>query len=84
MYIDSSLYLNRTVCDVLSDMRALDKSKNYSGMSGLIEEVQSMVNRMEAKLNDVKDLERLRSESKKAQAKLRKLKSEIEKLEGEE
>jgi len=53
------MYLSRTVCDVLYEMREACKTGNYSYMPGLIEEVQSMANRMEAKLSQVGDIERL-------------------------
>ena len=53
------MYLNRTMCDVLYEMREATKTQNYSYLPGLIEEVQSMANRMEAKLAQVKDIERI-------------------------
>lgn len=49
---------NRTVCDVLGEMRKLYETRNFSGLLGLIEEVQVMANRMEAKLYTMKDIER--------------------------
>ena len=52
-------YLNRTLCDVLEEMRKCDKTRNYAPMSALIEEVQIMGNRMEAKLADRKDYYKL-------------------------
>jgi len=57
--MDYGFYLNRTMCEVLEEIRRLDKTKNYSGLLGLIEEVQIMANRMEAGLSDVKDIKRL-------------------------
>lgn len=47
---------NRTVCSVLSEMRECTKTQNYSYLLGLIEEVQTLVNRMEASLFDKKDM----------------------------
>ena len=45
-------YPNRTMCDVLEEMRKANKIRNYSYLSGLIEEVQVMGNRMEAALEE--------------------------------
>lgn len=47
--------LNRTLCSVLEEMRKLHETRNFSGLLGLIEEAQSMANRMEAALHDNKD-----------------------------
>lgn len=58
-------YLNRTACDALAEMRRCAETGNYSYLPGLIEEVQSMVNRMEAGLSDHNDLEELRQSYKK-------------------
>lgn len=66
--------LNRYLCEVLDEMRKADETKNYSYLGGLIEEAQSMGNRMEASLQDVKDIKALKE-------KRRKLKKEVEKLE---
>lgn len=68
---------NRTVCQVLSEMRECTKTQNYSYLLGLIEEVQTMVNRMEAGLYDKSDFKydlrthkKLKKEIKKMQEKL--------------
>ena len=66
--------LNRYLCEVLDEMRKADEIKNYSYLGGLIEEAQSMGNRMEASLQDAKDIKTLKE-------KRRKLKKEVEKLE---
>jgi len=65
---------NRTLCDVLEEMRKAGKTRNYSYLDGLVEEAQTMANRMEAALWDQGDLKRMREERKE-------LKAEIEKLE---
>lgn len=67
---------NRVLCTVLDEMRKLDSTKNYSSLLSLIEEAQSMGNRMESALYDKKDLNRAREEVKK-------LKEEIKLLEEE-
>lgn len=66
--------LNRTLCDVLREMRALHETRNYSGLLGLIEEAQIMANRMEAALYDNKD-------TKHARELVSELKKEIQRLE---
>lgn len=66
-------YPNRLVCSVLEEMRALDKAKNYGSLLGLIEEVQTLVNRMESALSDKRDI-------KEWSEKRRKLKKEVKKL----
>ena len=68
-------YVNRTLCDVLNEMRKACKTANYSYLPGLIEEAQSMGNRMEAALFDQKDIQ-------SAHKYLKKLKKEIKELEG--
>jgi hypothetical protein len=59
---NNTYYLNRTLCDVLSEMRKCDKTRNYSYLAGLIEEAQSMGNRMESALSDVDDLIEMKNE----------------------
>lgn len=65
--------LNRTICSVFQEMRDLDKTKNYSSLRSLIEEAQSMANRMEAALSDIGDIEDMRLEKKKLKNELKKL-----------
>jgi len=55
---------HRHICDVLEEMRTADKTKNYSYMSGLIEETQTMANRMETALYEHKDYNRLHEQVK--------------------
>ena len=73
-------YLNRTACDVLADMRKCYETRNFSGFDGLIEELQTMCNSMEAGLSDVKDLKAGRAEIKKLKKKRLKLQGQIKKL----
>jgi hypothetical protein len=47
---------NRYVCQVLEEIRASHKSFRMDRIPGLIEEVQTMVNKMEAKLQDYRDM----------------------------
>ena len=69
---------NRTICDVFAEMREADKTKNYSYLLGLIEEAQSMANRMEAGLGDKKDLEHMSDEKKRLKKELKKLDQEVD------
>ena len=77
------MYLNRTLCSVLEEMRDADKTRNYSYLLGLIEEAQSMGNRMESALEDVKDVARLHERRKELHAEVTKLKKEKKELGGE-
>ncbi len=72
-------YNNRVMCDVLSEMRECHNTRNYAALQGLIEEVQSMANRMEAGLRDVKDLRELSEELSERRRQLKKLRKLIEK-----
>ncbi len=71
--------LNRFVCDVLTEMRTCMETRNFSILPSLIEEVQTMVNRMEMALADMKDLERLKKEIVYKKEELKKLEKKIEK-----
>lgn len=69
-------YLNRTLCDVLREMRTCLETLNFSYLSSLIEEAQFMGNRMEAGLENG-------SEYKNLVIKISKLNKEKDKLENE-
>ena len=68
---------NRLVCNVLEEMRNCSKTKNYSYLDGLIEEAQVLVNRMESKLMDQKDLDELNEEIREGKVELKRLKQKI-------
>ena len=72
---------NRYLCDVLNEMRKCVKTLNFSYLLGLIEEVQTLASRMEAKLYDIKDFERLHEEINALQKKKKKLEEKVEELE---
>ena len=72
-----TLWLNRTLCDVFREIRELDNTKNYSSLLGLINEAQSMANRMEAALGDIKDYREYREKAKKAHEQYVKLQEKI-------
>ena len=62
---------NRTLCDVLHEMRAAYKTRNFAGLLGLVEEAQTMGNRMEASLYDKKGLETMEQRRRTLKAKLK-------------
>lgn len=70
--------LNRTVCDVLKEMRDLINSGRTRPdiMLSLIEEVQCMANRMEAALADVKQAEEMRDDIKSLKKQIKTLNKE--------
>ena len=69
---------NRLLCAVLDEMRDCVKTLNFSYLSGLIEEAQSLGSRMEAHLYDIKDFNRLLDDIKALEKKKKKLKEEVE------
>jgi peptidoglycan hydrolase CwlO-like protein len=68
---------------VLEEMRDLSKTRNYGAMDGLIEEVQSMVNRMEAALYDQSDIESFQKKASELNRELKKLRKERDELKEE-
>lgn len=71
------------MCEALEEMRKCFETHNYSPILGLVEEVQSMANRMEAALGDRRDAESYRRERSELIKQYRWLKKEVERLEGE-
>ena len=71
--------LNRYVCDVLAEMRTCMETRNFAILPSLIEETQTMVNRMEMALADMKDLARLKKDIVNKKEELKKLEKKIEK-----
>ena len=69
---------NRLLCAVLDEMRDCVKTTNFSYLSGLIEEAQSLANRMESNLYDIKDFNRLHKDIKVLKKEKKKLKEEVE------
>ena len=67
------MYPNRTMCDVLREMRDCYKTRNFCSLNGLIEECQSMGNRMEAGLQDYHDIKGFREEKAKLKQDINKL-----------
>jgi|TARA_Y100000034_G_scaffold72940_1_gene87879 hypothetical protein len=71
--------LNRYICDVLEEMRTSTKTLNFALIPSLIEEVQTMANRMEMALHDMKDLEQLKMDIVEKKEELKKLEKKIAK-----
>lgn len=72
---------NRYICSVLEEMRSCYKTYNFGAMIGLIEEAQSLANRMESVIEDKNDYERYRRECSSKQKEYLKLRDKIEELE---
>ena len=69
---------NRLIWAVLDEMRDCVKTLNFSYLPGLIEEAQSLANRMEAHLYEIKDFNRLHKDIKALKKKKKKLEEEVE------
>ena len=74
---------NRLVCNVLDEMRDCSKTRNFSYLDGLIEEAQVLVNRMESKLMDNKELDDLNERIREGKVDLSRLKQSIKLVEEE-
>ena len=71
----------RYLCDVFYEMRACTKTMNFSYLLGMIEEAQTLANRMEERLYEMKDFERLHEEIRALKKKKKKLEAKVEELE---
>lgn len=67
----------RLICTVLEEMRTCIKTLNFSYLESLVEEAQLLANRMEAKLEDLDDHERLREDIRVLDKQKKKLRTEI-------
>ena len=72
---------NRLLCAVLDEMRECVKTSNFSYLSGLIEEAQTLANRMEAHLYEIKDYNRLHKDIKALKKKKKALENKVVELE---
>jgi len=77
------MYPNRTMCDVLEAMRGCYKTRNFAYLSGLIEEVQDMANRMESALSDKADVRSYKDERSELHEEIKKLREQKKALEKE-
>lgn len=71
---------NRYICSVLDEMRDCYKSRNFSYIKGLIEEAQTLANRMEAALGDKSDVKRMLKQRDKLKKEIRELEEQQENL----
>ena len=76
------------MCEVLNEMRKSFESRNFAGLLGLVEEVQTMGNRMEAAIEEKRKYQQYHEDAKlkydeyeKFRKKVNKLKEEIKELE---
>lgn len=74
---------NRLICSVLEEMRKCHETRNYSYLPGLIEEAQTLANRMESKLSDSSDLEHMEDTRKKLKKELKALRAELSEAKSE-
>jgi hypothetical protein len=72
------VYINRTLCDVLEEMRKCYETRNFCSINGLIEEAQAMGNRMEAGLEDKGDFERWHKQRAEVYKELEDLKDQVD------
>lgn len=79
-YFNSYNYENRTICDVLAEIRKCAKTLNFAPVLSLVEEAQSMANRMEAGLSDKRDIKDMRKERSALKEELKKLRRKVKKL----
>lgn len=77
------MYPNRYICTVLEEMRTCAKTMNFSYLPGLIEEAQTLANRMESKLEDVSDHKSLLDERDALHKEVQVLRDEKRKLQPE-
>ena len=68
---------NRLLCAVFDEMRDCVKTLNFSYLLGLIEEAQSLGSRMESRLFEIKDHERLHKEIRDLKKKKKKLELDL-------
>jgi len=82
-YLYGGFMPNRTLCAVLDEMRECYKTRNFSYLGGLIEEAQTLANRMEAALWDQKDFERTQKKHRKLKKEIKEMQDEAEERKGE-
>lgn len=72
---------SRYVCSVLTEMRTAVKVGRIDTLVGLIEEVQTLVNRMEAKLQDYADMKWDLADHRKQKRRYRELRDYVDRME---
>lgn len=79
------MWVKRTWCSILEELRECYKTRNFAPMMGLLEELQTAGNRMEAGLEqkaDLKDWDEEWHQRKKEIKALRKEQADLEKVLG--
>ena len=71
---------NRFYCTVIDEMRACYKTRNFSPILGLLEELQSIGNRMEAKCGDISEYNSYLDKAKELKREIKELKRKRDKL----
>lgn len=79
----SDFYPTRYICSVLNEMRECCKTLNFSYLGGLIEEAQTLANRMEAKLEESRDIRNAEERKEELQKELDALRKEIKERKAE-
>ena len=74
---------SRYICDVIEEMRKCYETRNFAYINGLIEECQTLANRMESKLSENSSVETLHEQIKDLKKVKAKLETEIEVLKDE-
>jgi len=72
---------SRTMCEALDEIRKAYETRNFSYLLGLVEEIQTMGNRMEAALYDKSRLGRAKEEYDELKEKLKSKEKELKILE---
>ena len=73
------IWRGRNACDILEEMRKMDKTKNYSAMIGCVEELQIVCQRMEDALSTQKDFRELDEKRIEANKIIKKYRKEMNK-----
>ena len=72
-------YLDRTICEVLEEMRVCNKTRNYGPLEAAIEEAQLMANRMENAIQKANGIKEIDASYRKAKKQLKEINEKIEK-----
>ena len=76
------MYHNRYACDILEEMRSCIKTLNFGGLIGLIEELQTAFNKMEAALDCEKEYIDIADDCKELAEQRRNLRIQVKALKG--
>ena len=79
-----NLWNNRVVCNVIDEIQTCIKTQNYSYLPGLVEEMQSMANRMESAIGDIRDIKKISERRRFLKKAIKELEHKFEKLGGKD